>query len=772
MQVDVSSRSSCLLLVSALCTILAAGFGAALEPSFADETYGRHQFDETERDHWAFLPVKRPEVPSVQREEWIRTPVDAFILAELEAAGLEPSPSADPQTLLRRAYLDLIGLPPTPEEQARFLADPSREAFGKVVDELLGRPEYGERWGRHWLDVVRYAETNGYERDGAKPHAWRYRDYVIEAFNQDKPYDRFVVEQLAGDELEDTNAETQIATTFLRLGPWDDEPADPMVDRYDQLDDVLGTTAAAFLGLSIRCARCHDHKYEPFTQRDYARLLAVFEPLKRPQDGRSDLDRMVGTPAELAQWREAVARVDEQVEVLNRQCDAVKAEVQKRLFESKRTSLAEEAIAAFQTRPDQRNESQKKLVEDLSGKLAEEIMAAASEEERANLSRWQAEAQQALASKPPEPPHAYVWYEDSSDGPLAHVFHRGDPRSPREEVGPGLPAVLVDSPPPVPAPTPTSTGRRKQLAAWLADAANPLTARVMVNRVWQHHFGEGIVATENDFGLMGDPPSHPQLLDWLASEFVAGGWKLKPLHRLIMLSACYQQSAFGNPGLHGSEKGESVRAADPIQRDPQNRLLWRWLPRRLEAEAIRDCVLVVSGQLNRKRSGPSVLPMIAAEVLAGQSIPGNGWKPSEPSEANRRSIYVFVKRTLLVPELEVFDFPNTNASCEQRMVSTIAPQALTAMNGAFMQEQSRHFAARLAAEAGDESAAQINLAFRLALCRAPSDPERQLVLDFLADQQRQIEHDRADLPPDDCRRMALEAFCLVLFSGNEFVYME
>src|SRR5439155_20810162 len=353
----------------------------------------------------------------------------------------------------------------TPEEQRAFLADDSPDALAKVVDDLLARPQYGERWGRHWLDVARYAETNGYERDGAKPSAWRYRDYVIDSFNRDKPYDRFVTEQLAGDEIDGSNAETQVATTFLRLGTWDDEPADPKVDRYDQLDDVLGTTATAFLGLTLRCARCHDHKFEPFAQADYYKMLAVFEPLQRPQDSRKDLDVAVGTPAE-------------------------------------RT-----ALTAFGLRA----------------------------------------------------PRAYIWKEEGPKPPVTHVFRRGDPNKPRDEVGPGLPAVLVRGQPEPPKPTAKSTGRRLWLARWLAGADNPLTARVMVNRVWQWHFGRGLVPTANDFGTAGEPPTHRELLDWLAARFVADGWRLKPLHRLIVLSTAYQMSA--------TAPEESLRA------DPRNALL-------------------------------------------------------------------------------------------------------------------------------------------------------------------------------------------------------
>ncbi len=608
--------------VLAACCLLAAGAGARAE-------------------HWAFRPVAPPAVPQTSDlKSQISNPIDAFVLARLEKAGIRPAPPADKRTLLRRVTLDLIGLPPTPQEQRAFLADDSPGAFAKVVDRLLASPQYGERWGRHWLDVARYAETNGYERDGAKPSAWRYRDYVIDSLNRDKPFDRFATEQIAGDEIDGSDAETQIATTFLRLGTWDDEPADPQVDRYDQLDDVLGTTATAFLGLTLRCARCHHHKFEPFTQTDYYRMLAVFEPLKRPQQERRDLDVPVGSV---------------------------------------------EQLRAF----------------------------------RADLKAA---------------PRGYVWKEDGPTAPVTHVLRRGDPKRPREEVAPGLPAVLVRHQPEPPRPTANTTGRRLWLAKWVASADNPLTARVIVNRVWQGHFGRGLVPSANDFGTAGEPPTHPELLDWLASEFVKGGWRLKPLHRLIVLSAAYQRSA----------------SADG---DPKGTLLGRWRPRRLEAEAVRDSMLAVSGRLNPQQHGPSVFPTLARAVLRGQSRPGDGWGKSDEAQQARRGVYVFVKRSLAVPELELLDAPDTTSSCEARPVSTTAPQALTFLNGAFANEQANFFAQRLRREAGDDPAAQVRRAFDLALARPPRDEELTETVAFLG-------------------RHPLKALCLVVLNLNEFVYLE
>ena len=924
-----------------------------LQAGEAEETYGRSQFSEADRDHWAYLPVVRPDTPTVRKPEWVRNPIDAFVLSGLETAGFEPNGPADRETLLRRVYLDLIGVLPTPAEQSAFLADDSPEAYAKVVDELLARPAYGERWARHWLDVVRYAESNGYERDGAKPSAWRYRDYVINAFNNDKPYDRFLTEQLAGDEVEGSTAETWTATTFLRLGPFDDEPADPVVDRYDQLDDVLGATAATFMGVTLRCARCHDHKYEAFTQKDYTRVLAIFEPLKRPQEGRADLDRMVGTDKELSDYRAAAQAADERVSNLSGALAQAEWKVCKRLADAgalappnvrtiipssreaaqnwrytfsapadgwqrsdfdatgwqegpggfgvkgvpgsvvrtkwkekqiwlrqtvtipaevlsadrlgqlqlllhhddaceiylngvlaarltgfkvayqpvaitaealaalrpgentiaaqcEQTSggqyidvgliavepaapivaqtngtsadaattaapatvspavgielaaIPKEAIEALLVEPTARNPQQNELAKKFRPMAKPLLEAMATPDEKQSLAETDRQLQEAGKSRPAPLTSAYVWFEEEQTHGISHVWRRGNPRESLAEVSAGFPAVLVDAPPPPATPTARSTGRRLQLARWLARPEHPLTARVIVNRVWQHHFGDGLVGTENDFGVMGEAPSNAALLDWLASEFTAGGWRMKALHRLIVTSNMYQMS--------------SQRRAELSEKDPGDDLLARYPSRRLEAEAIRDCVLAASGQLVAERGGPSVYPVISPSVLASQSRPGDGWGKTDPAQVARRSVYVFVKRTLLVPELEVLDFPDTNGVCEQRVVSTVAPQALTWLNGDFIREQARHFATRLAKEAGADDAARIDLAYRLALARRPTDAERAAVQAFLSRHKEQITADAASGKeasadkPTDARQQALEGFCLVLLNANEFVY--
>jgi|UniRef100_UPI0037849C6F hypothetical protein len=562
-------------------------------------------------EHWSFQPVKRPQVP----ESASKHPIDAFVFGKHE-----PPPQAAPMALLRRIHLDLTGLPPTLAEQDAFTHQPhpSYQSYEAVIDDLLTRPEYGERWARHWLDVVRYADSNGYERDAEKPFVWRYRDYVIEALNQDKPFNRFVMEQLAGDELRDKTLETHIATGFLRLGHWDDEPADPAADRYDQLDDIVSTTGQAFLGLTIGCARCHDHKFEPLATRDYYSLVAVFNPLERPRKGRTEL------------------------------------------------------------------------------------------------------------TVPVDGKEVYTWREPSAKPPETHVLVRGSPTRFGDLVEPAVPAILVKQQPQFQSGEKT-TQRRLGLAQWIASTNNPLTARVIVNRVWQQHFGQGLVTTANDFGLMGTAPSHPELLDWLAHWFMHDAkWSLKKLHRLILTSRTWQ----------------SVKSSDALMRY-----------RRLEVEAIRDSMLTVSGQLNPKRFGPAMKPGIPAAALEANTDKEKVWQASDEREASRRSIYAFIKRGLVVPMLETLDLADTVSSCPKRQVTTVAPQALSLFNGDFVNQQAKHFAARLKREAGDDSEKQINLAWRLALCREPTANEMAKMQAFL-----QVE--------------SLEQACRVVLNLNEFVYPE
>jgi hypothetical protein len=656
-----------------------------------------------DRRHWAFQPVRRPRVPLVKGASWVRNPVDAFVLARLEERGWRPAPPAPSRALLRRVYLDLIGLPPTPEEQEAFLADRALDSLSKVVDRLLSSPRYGERWGRHWLDLVRYAETNGYERDSDRPFVWRYRDYVIRAFNEDKPYDRFIREQLAGDELPDADADSLIATSYLRLGPWDDEPADPKEDHFDQLDDLVSTTALVFLGLTAGCARCHDHKFEPLTMHDYYRLVAVFNGLERPRDGRTERTLPVGSRRQL----EELAHRDREVAALDREARTLRKTAGPRISE-------------------------------------------AVQQRHADIKRRVA----ALRAATPDLPQGYFLHEIAPRSPVTHLLLRGKASRLGPEVVPGLPAVLVPSQPPFLPPGEQTSRRRLTLARWIADPKNPLTARVIVNRVWQQHFGEGLVRTPSDFGKAGDRPTHPELLDWLADWFVESGWSLKRLHRLLLDSNAYRMSKQWRP--------ECGRA------DPEDRFLWRVPYRRLEVEAIRDSMLAVSGRLNSKMYGDWTYPEVPKEALSGSSDPDKIWRPFHETEAARRTVYAHIKRSFVVPLLEVFDLCDTSRSGERRLVTTVAPQALSLFNGSFANGQARHFAARLRREAGDDPSQQIERAFLLALCRPPTEAERSALLQYLTAEAEEARSESAA----DARQRALVQMCRVIFNLNEFVYAD
>jgi Protein of unknown function (DUF1553)/Protein of unknown function (DUF1549)/Planctomycete cytochrome C len=689
------------------------------------------------KQFWSFQPVTRPELPRTTPSDWVRTPIDSFVLKKLEDAGLAPAPPAEKTALLRRAYYDLIGLPPTPAEVSAFLADHSPGAFERVVDRLLESPHYGERWGRHWLDLVRYAETNSYERDGPKPFVWRYRDYVIRSFNDDKPYDRFVIEQLAGDELEDVTPESIIATGYYRLGLWQDEPVDPEQELFEDLDDLVRTTGEVFLGLTVGCARCHDHKLDPIPQADYYRLLAFFRNVRRlgVRSHESVVDaslRTLASEEEARQHKELVEQhqretkeVDEALGELDERIVKDLAGVEKDEWktEAARVGIAKSRLGTLLTQQEFDRYLQLTLRRD-------------------ELRQFRPLGlEQALCVK-----------EHGRDCPPTHVLMRGNAHVTGDEVQPGFPSVLS---PPEPVIVPPrepvqSTGRRLALARWLASPANPLSARVMVNRIWQYHFGRGIVRSASDFGFQGAAPTHRELLDWLASEFTAGGWRIKRLHKLIMMSSTYQMSSKAN---------DKALAADPL-----NDLFWRFDMRRLSAEEIRDSILAVNDSLNRnKMFGPSVYVEIPKEVLAGQSRPGADWGESSAEDRARRSIYIHVKRSLVVPMMANFDGADTDASCPVRFVTTQPTQALGMLNSQFVNEQATVFAKYLRDKAGDDVKAQIALALRRTLQREPTPEE-------IDRGQRLVETLERDhgLSAD----AALKQFCVVAYNLNEFMYLD
>ncbi len=682
--------------------------------------------------HWAFQAVKTVSPPAVRDESWIYNPIDRFVLARLEAENWKPAPQIKPRALLRRVHLDLTGLPPTVGEQNAFANLP--DLVG-VIDDLLSRKTYGERWARHWLDAVRYADTNGYERDAIKPFVWRYRDYVIDSFNADKPYDRFVVEQLAGDELPKANSETIIATGYLRLGHWDDEPADPATDRYDQLDDILNTTSQSMLGLTLSCARCHDHKFEPLSQKDYYALIAIFNPLKRPRNGRTELAIPSGTRKQI----DGQKKRDEAIAKIEKELSRLRTDFERKFLGEGKSNLSEKVIAAFRIEDSKKNDAQKKLVKEHRATLDAELEKAQPEKLRNQLRTHEAETDR-LRTLHPNLPLAYVWDEPSNAAPKTHLLVRGQPGRLGDLVHPNPPEILTTK---LPATFRESgkhsTQRRLGLAEWIASPKNPLTARVFVNRVWKHHFGKGLVRTPNDFGLIGERPTHPELLDWLSHWFVHDAkWSLKKLHHLILTSNTWQMSSRAGSNNHLAE-------------DPENRLLWRQNQKRLEVEAIRDSILAISGQLNPKMYGSHTYPSVPPQALEGHSDPGKIWKPLDEKSASRRTIYAFVKRSLMIPLLETFDICDTTQPSPGRRVTTVAPQALTLYNGEFVNRQARHFAKRLKAEAGEDTSKQIKLAYQLALCRQPSESERVQLLRFL-------------------EKEPLEQLCRVVFNLNELVY--
>ncbi|MBI5802246.1 MAG: DUF1549 domain-containing protein, partial [Verrucomicrobia bacterium] len=646
---------------------------------------------DADRAHWAFQPVKRPLVPVISKGVISNqsgsgrtnhsalitnySPLDAFLLAKLHAAGLAFSPPATKEAQLRRVSLDLVGLPPTLAELDAFLADTSPDAWAKVVDRLLASPHYGERWGRHWLDLARYADTEGFEHDVTRPNAWRYRDYVVRSLNADKPYDRFVREQIAGDELWPADRDALIATGFNLIGPDMTDSSDQVQRRLNTLNDMTDATASVFLGQTFGCARCHDHKFEPIAQRDYFAMQAFFMPAAFKRE------TPVPTPEERATHERATREYQSRPAV--RELAALETPYREKLRATKLAKQPPEVREAHNTPPEQRTAAQANLAFESAAVVAvteKELLAALSGADKERRRELADAAKQFSAPTPL--PTALTLATSNAVPARAHLLNRGDYNQPRELVTAGFPSVLQG----YKAKTDSAASPRAQLANWIASPENPLTARIIVNRVWQHHFGRGLVATPSEFGTHGAKPSHPELLDWLASEFVAGGWSFKRLHRVMVMSEAYRQaSRESNQYLVISN--QSSQPASPSTRslitnhfskaiatDPENRLLGRMNRLRLEGEIIRDSLLAVSGRLNATLGGPSIFPPIPAEALKGSK----GWNTSaDPREHDRRSLYIFAKRNLRFPFLEVFDAPDSNLTCPERGRSTTAPQSLT-----------------------------------------------------------------------------------------------
>ncbi|MFN3324311.1 MAG: PSD1 and planctomycete cytochrome C domain-containing protein [Bryobacteraceae bacterium] len=673
------------------------------------------KWDYKEEDLWAFRPVRKPTPPPIARN-----PIDAFLLAALQQHGLQPAPKADRRTLIRRAALDLTGLPPTPEEIEIFVNDRSPSAYENLVDRLLTSPRYGERWGRHWLDVVRYADSSGYSNDFERPNAWRYRDYVIRSFNADKPYDRFIREQIAGDELDAANPENLIATGFLRAGPWEHTGmAVAAVTRQMFLDDVTHAVASTFLGLTLGCARCHDHKFDPIPTADYYSMQAIFAATEfsrrpapfLPSENTANLDR------ERARIQAIFDRTKQKMDEFD---ERVKQHVMRKHGVSRVEDLPEGVLQAALRKKEGITPEEYELF-----KLYQKHV----QLYRDSLDRFEPKAFGIVngilpGTEDSGPDGARPRNTGPYEPPATHVLVGGDIQAPADRVQPAvLSAVTRYSELPAPEIPETLTGRRTALADWIADPRNPLTSRVIVNRIWQYHFGRGIVADASNFGKMGKKPTHPELLDWLAAAFLENGWSVKKMHRLILLSDAYQRAST-HPDM------PAVRRADP-----ENNLLAFYPPRRVEAEVLRDSILAAAGELNREAGGPGTFPQMN-EDFARQPRHAMGslrpaYMPSlRRSDRNRRTIYTFQQRSMVDPMVEVFNGPSLDFSCERREATTVPTQAFALFNGEVVHDMALAFALRLEREERS-TAARVRRAFRIAYGRAPTDEEERLALDHV-----------------------------------------
>ena len=708
--------------------------------------YASDHFDAEDRAHWAFQKVTHPEVPKIRNTGWVRNPIDAFVACALEKQNIAPGPAADKRTLLRRAYLDLIGIPPTPAELNQFLTDTSPKAFEHAIDRLLDSPHYGERWARHWLDLARYAESEGFKADETRPNAWRYRDYVIRSLNNDKPYNRFVQEQIAGDELWPDDSDAQIATAFNRHYPDESNARNLMQRRQEILNDITDTVGFVFIGMSYACSRCHDHKFEPILQSDYYRLQAFFANTAAKDD------IILTSEQALERYREQLAVWEEKTRDIHEQMEAIEAP-KRRALERDYFEKYPAEIRAILTKPEsERNPFERQMawkaaqyLDPKSHEYVGDREAVAGKLKGEEKKRWEAlkaELDSFAHLHPGDLPIGSGMVDLGLAAPKTFVLSKGIFDQQREEVAAGFLQVIN------PMPAKVENGRRRTaLARLLTDPENPLPARVIVNRVWHYHFGKGIVGTPSEFGVKGDRPTHPALLDWLTTEFVQHGWSLKHLHRVIMASATYQQSS--------RQREEAARY------DPENRLLWKYPLHRLEGEVIRDSALAVAGALNPKMGGPSIFP----ELPPGMPTPRGGWKVNDDeSERNRRSVYVFVRRNTRYPLFDSFDMPDPHESCSRRNVTTSPIQALNLLNSKLTLEWARAFAERVLAQAGNDLAKQIESAFELAYCRPPETDERKLAFEFLT-AHREVINDQSEGGV-----ATLTDLCHMLLNSNEFVY--
>jgi hypothetical protein len=729
-------------------------------------------FSAEQRSHWAYQPVVRVDPPAVQESAWPRGAIDRFILAELEKLGLRHAAEAGRVNLIRRVTYDLTGLPPSPQEVAGFLSDRRPDAYERVVDRLLSSPRYGERWGQHWLDLAHYADSNGFELDAERPDAWRYRDWVVRSLNADIPYDRFFTLQMAGDDVQAGDTDALVATGFCRCGPREVVGGNviPAVKRQSELTEITGTVGSVFLGLTIGCARCHDHKFDAIPTTDYYRLQAFF--------AASELtDVPIAAKPDRDSYEAARKAIEAQAAPLKQQLTELEAPYRAALSAHKLSMLSAEERSVTQTPEKTRSPAQKRLAKGLQTSLRitwEEVAAAvtASPADHFRRERLKREIYEIERTLPRPPAHAMALVDSGSKTTETFVLRRGDYNIKGPKVGPRpLGIVLASQPagafvaPPAPAKG-AKTGRRAALAQWLARPDNPLTARVMVNRLWQYHFGRGIVATPSDFGTRGELPSHRTLLDWLAFELVAQGWRLKPLHRMMVTSAAYRQSI-----------RPDRQVADD---DPENTLFARMDRRRLDAEGVRDAMLAAAGELNSKMGGPGVLAPLEKEVEAlifTEAEAVDLWpEDRDPTEHHRRSLYLFRKRNVRYPLFDAFDAPDTQNACPRRATSTHALQALALLNSEFAIGRARALAGRMVREAGTDVDDRIRRAYQIVLARQPKPLEFERARSFLKAQSELIRNApqgpaRAGSDIPAAQQSAWVDFALALLNSNEFLYV-
>ena len=741
-----------------------------------------------DRGRWAFQPPVRPKVPHVSSST-VRTPIDAFLLKKLEERGLSFSPPADRSTLIRRASFDVIGLPPTPEEVNEFVRDTSPNAFEHLIERLLASPHYGERWGRHWLDAAGYVDTRGTDNDAGIIEAldgiWKYRDYVVRAFNDDRPYDHFLLEQIAGDEqlnwrdagrYQPRDVELLIATGFLRQAA--DVTYAPELNtsdiRHQVLFDTVQTVSSNVLGLTVHCAQCHTHKFDPIAHADYYRLAGILQPAFDPHNWLHSKERMMADvpPQQRAAIDAENAGIDRQIVALRDEMSRVRRPFENRIRATKLAAVPKgkraALLVAIRTPAAGRNEMQKALVAEL-GRFA---AASSAEVDRALDARTKLQSielrRKIVALEKGRQHYGLIqalW--DVGPAPPTYIYRRGDFRNPGPQIEAGVLAVLDDPAHPFRLPPRGarrgSTGYRTAFAKWLTSDRHPLTARVYVNRMWLHHFGRGIVPTPENFGASGLPPSHPELLDWLAREFSSSGWNVKHLQRLILTSAVYRQTSSPDVG---------VRTRN-LEIDPDNILLWKMPLKRHESEIVRDAILAVSGDLDSRMGGPPV----ALKPNADGSVEVDASKLRSPADASRRSVYLFARRNYQLTELGVFDQPVVATNCTCRTSSAVVSQSLALLNGRFAFEQARSFARRVERAAGTKTPNQIDAAFHIALARLPSVDEARLAANLL---QEQASKHRGQSEASTSKKMteraaaeaALTDLCQMLLNTNEFLYAQ